>query len=54
MSFFTYSDKTRVNSAETIAKVLGGKSKDKPEAENPEKKTTRRKPSSKTASKTSS
>lgn len=44
----------KVNSAETIARVLGGKSEDKPEAEKPaeKKKATRRKSTSKAASKT--
>lgn len=44
----------KVNSAETIARVLGGKSEDKSEAEKPaeKKKTTRRKSTSKAASKT--
>ena len=44
----------KVNSAETIARVLGGKSEDKHEAEKPaeKKKTTRRKSTSKVATKT--
>lgn len=44
----------KVNSAETIARVLGGKSEDKSEAEKPaeKKKTTRRKSTPKAASKT--
>ena len=44
----------KVNSAETIARVLGGKSEDKPEAEKPaeKKKATRRKSTSKAATKT--
>ena len=44
----------KVNSAETIARVLGSKSEDKSEAEKPaeKKKTTRRKSTSKAASKT--
>lgn len=44
----------KVNSAETIAMVLGGKSEDKSEAEKPaeKKKTTRRKSTSKAANKT--
>ena len=44
----------KVNSAETIARVLGGKSEDKPEVEKPaeKKKATRRKSTSKAASKT--
>lgn len=46
----------KVNSAETIARVLGGKSEDKSEAEKPaeKKKTTRRKATPKAASKTPS
>ena len=44
----------KVSSAETIARVLGGKSDDKPEAEQPaeKKKTTSRKSTAKAASKT--
>ena len=44
----------KVNSAETIARVLDGKSEDKSEAEKPaeKKKTTRRKSTPKAASKT--
>lgn len=44
----------KVNSAETIARVLGGKSEDKSEAEKPaeKKKTTRRKSTPKAATKT--
>ena len=44
----------KVSSAETIARVLGGKSDDKPEAEKPaeKEKTTSRKSTAKAASKT--
>ncbi len=44
----------KVSSAETIARVLGGKSDDKPEAKKPakKKKTTSRKSTAKAASKT--